>query len=72
MKLGFSHQLVFGILLFCQVSICPATETPDPNDPNRYLNAVRTFADNVLKYSRDIYGPTEGFHISNVIQKNIT
>ena len=28
-----------------------------PNDPNRYLNAVRTFADNVLKYGRDTYGP---------------
>jgi hypothetical protein len=24
-------------------------------DPNRYLNAVRTFADNVLKYGGDTY-----------------
>ena len=29
----------------------------EPSDPNRYLNAVRTFADNVLKYGRDTYGP---------------
>jgi pectate lyase len=26
-------------------------------DPNAYLNAVREFADNVLKYGRDTYGP---------------
>ncbi|MFC1652084.1 hypothetical protein ACFL3F_00040 [Planctomycetota bacterium] len=30
---------------------------PDPADPNRYLKAVREFADNVLKYGRDTYGP---------------
>jgi len=34
-----------------------AIEITDPNDPNRYLNAVRTFADNVLKYGMDTYGP---------------
>jgi pectate lyase len=34
-----------------------ATESPDSIDPNRYLNAVREFADNVLKYGRDTYGP---------------
>jgi len=28
----------------------------DPHDPNRYLNVVREFADNVLKYGRDIFG----------------
>ena len=58
MRVRFVHHTVFGILLVSQLSICLATESsPDPNDPNRYLNAVRTFADNVLKYGRDTYGP---------------
>jgi pectate lyase len=47
---------MFIILLFCWFSACLATESSDPNDPNRYLNAVRTFADNVLRYGRDTYG----------------
>jgi pectate lyase len=29
----------------------------DPNNSSTYLDAVRTFADNVLKYGRDTYGP---------------
>lgn len=49
--------LIFGMLLICQFSICLATETPDVNDSSEYLNAVREFADNVLKYGRDTYGP---------------
>jgi len=56
MTLRFLHQAMFGAILFCQFSISPATETPNPTDPNRYLTAVRTFADNVLKYGRDTYG----------------
>jgi pectate disaccharide-lyase len=52
----FRHHVVLAILLICQFSICLASERPDANDPNRYLNAVREFADNVLKYSRDTYG----------------
>jgi ankyrin repeat protein len=48
---------VFAILLVFHLPICFSAETPDPSDPNRYLNAVRTFADNVLKYGRDTYGP---------------
>jgi pectate lyase len=48
---------MFAIWLLSHLSICPAAEPPDPSDPNRYLNAVRTFADNVLKYGRDTYGP---------------
>jgi hypothetical protein len=63
---------IIFMTMVCFVLACPAAETPAPNDPNRYLNAVRAFADNVLKYGRDTYGPTEGLHISNVIQKNIT
>ena len=53
----FAHRLTFVILLICQSSICLATEIPDQNDSTKYLNAVRTFADNVLKYGRDTYGP---------------
>lgn len=52
-----AHRLVFAILVLSLLAICPAAETPDPSDPNRYLNAIRTFADNVLKYGRDTYGP---------------
>jgi pectate lyase len=37
----------------------PVTAKPAPNDPNRYLNAVREFADNVLMYGRDTYGPKQ-------------
>jgi pectate lyase len=29
----------------------------DPNESSEYLDAVREFADNVLKYGRDTYGP---------------
>jgi hypothetical protein len=47
------HRLIFAILLLCQSAICSTTEPSDPADPNRYLNAVRTFADNVLKYGQD-------------------
>ncbi|MHC4584409.1 MAG: hypothetical protein ACYS3N_07740, partial [Planctomycetota bacterium] len=52
----FAHWLTCVILLLCQLSICLGTETPDPNDTSKYLNAVRNFADNVLKYGRDTYG----------------
>ncbi len=43
--------------LLCQSTLNFAAEPSDPADPNRYLNAVRTFAGNVLKYGRDTYGP---------------
>ena len=52
----YAYRLMFVILLVCQFSICLATEIPDPNNSNKYLDAVRTFADNVLKYGRDTYG----------------
>jgi pectate lyase len=57
MRVRFAHQAVVGIVLICQFSACLASETPDPNDSTKYLNAVREFADNVLKYGRDTYGP---------------
>jgi hypothetical protein len=52
-----SASIFLNLLLICQVTVCLATETPDPNNPNRYLDAVREFADNVLKYGRETYGP---------------
>ena len=48
--------LIFGIVLIFQHSVCLATETPDPNESTKYLDAIRTFADNLLKYGRDTYG----------------
>jgi len=48
---------MFVILPICQLSVSLATETPDASDGSKYLNAVREFADNVLKYGRDTYGP---------------
>ncbi|HUU19983.1 MAG TPA: hypothetical protein VMW72_22715 [Sedimentisphaerales bacterium] len=57
MRERFANQAVLGIVLICQVSICLAVEAPDPNDSSKYLNAVCEFADNVLKYGRDTYGP---------------
>jgi len=57
MRVKFAYRLVLGISLTWQFSVCLATETPDTNDINKYPDAVRTFADNVLKYGRDTYGP---------------
>lgn len=57
MKGRFMHQAVLAILLICQFSVCLAVNNPDANDSSKYLDAVRKFADNVLKYGRDIYGP---------------
>ena len=51
------RRFIFGILLIWQFSICLATHTPEANNNSKYLDAVRTFADNVLKYGRDTYGP---------------
>jgi len=48
------NMLIIFIVTACFVLPSSAAEPPDPN---RYLNAVRTFADNVLKYGRDTYGP---------------
>jgi hypothetical protein len=54
--------LITFLLMFITVGCESAStnpkvkETQSP-DPNKYLNAVREFADNVLKYGRDTYGP---------------
>jgi len=50
MRVSFAHQAVLGIVLTCQFSVCLATEAPDPNQSTKYLDAVREFADNVLKW----------------------
>jgi len=50
-------RLISGFLLILQLPVCLATESSDPNQSSKYLDAVRQFADNVLKYGRDTYGP---------------
>jgi len=57
MQVRFVHQAVLGILLICQFSVCLGKDAADPNASSKYLDAVREFADNVLKYGRDTYGP---------------
>ena len=52
------RYLVRIVLVVSALASTPAlTDEATPSDPNRYLNAVREFADNVLKYGRDTYGP---------------
>jgi len=57
MKGRFINQAVLAIMFLCQLSTSLATEASDANDSSKYLDAVRKFADNVLKYGRDTYGP---------------
>ena len=57
MRRRFVLQAVLGIFLIPQFAVCLATENADPNQSSKYLDAVREFADNVLKYGRDTYGP---------------
>lgn len=51
-----TRHIVMVVLLL----ICPAVFPADnlyADENSKYLDAVRTFADNVLKYGRDTYGP---------------
>ena len=57
MRGRFTNRAVLVILLVCQISVCLGKETADQNNTSKYLDAVTTFADNVLKYGRDTYGP---------------
>lgn len=57
MRERFVRHGVLGILLICQFTVCFGTETAYPNQSSKYLEAVREFADNVLMYGRDTYGP---------------
>ena len=57
---NFSMMLFYYFVIFAAGSMCfiPSgwANTP-PADSSKYLDAVREFADNVLKYGRDTYGP---------------
>ena len=55
MKVTAAISGMMGILFIGSVDSSEAVAAPD--DPNRYLNVVREFADNVLEHGRDIYGP---------------
>ena len=57
MRGRFINSAVWAILLLCQFSICFGSENVDSNDSTKYLDVVREFADKVLKYGRDTYGP---------------
>jgi len=57
MRVRFAYRAVLVILLIPHYVACIGKESPSVADPNRYLNAVIEFADNVLKYGRDTYGP---------------
>jgi pectate lyase len=51
------NVLVIIVLTTCLIPPCTAAKTSEPNQTSKYLDAVRTFADNVLRYGRDTYGP---------------
>jgi len=55
MRSRLNISIIF--VLSCFALVCPAAQPPDPNRSTKYLDAVREFADNVLKYGRDTYGP---------------
>ncbi|UCE46588.1 MAG: hypothetical protein JSW47_13305, partial [Phycisphaerales bacterium] len=50
------HLTILGVSILCQFTNL-AAGTTDPNQSTKYLDAVRNFAHNVLKYGRDTYGP---------------
>jgi len=54
MRVRFARQATLGLFLIPQCAICFGEDAPDPTDPNRYVNAVREFADNVPKYGRQL------------------
>ena len=40
----------FLLIFFSANSFASETKSPDPNQSSKYLDAVREFADNVIKY----------------------
>jgi hypothetical protein len=54
-----SIHIVLGFVLTITISPCFSAERSFPKEgqESRYLQTVREFADNVLKYGRDTYGP---------------
>ena len=57
MKGMSSIHVVLGFILIITASPCFSAEPNAPKEDSKYLQAVREFADNVLKYGRDTYGP---------------
>jgi len=64
------HYILEVILLFIALAGFSASNSK-ANENIKYLDAVREFADNVLKYGRDTYGPkhtplfVDGLNIHN-------
>jgi hypothetical protein len=52
--IGNTVILAMTVVVVVSTSLCCAQ---DKASSSKYLNAVREFADNVLKYGRDTYGP---------------
>ncbi|MBN1505850.1 MAG: hypothetical protein JW955_03345, partial [Sedimentisphaerales bacterium] len=52
-----STHIVLQLILIATTSRCFSAEQRSSTVDSKYLNAVREFADNVLKYGRDTYGP---------------
>jgi len=50
------HHILEVVLLFIALAGFSASNSK-ANENSKYLDAVRKFADNVLKYGRDTYGP---------------
>ncbi|MHC4542371.1 MAG: hypothetical protein ACYS74_21730 [Planctomycetota bacterium] len=59
MRVESVYRAILGVLLILQLSTCLAAEAPDANDSSKYLDAVRTFADNVLQYGLGTYDVTD-------------
>jgi len=53
-QIGNTVILAMTVLVVVGTSLCWSQEKADSS---KYLNAVREFADNVLEYGRDTYGP---------------
>ena len=52
----FVHAVV-GSIPILAASPCLSAESSTAREASKYLQAVREFADNVLRYGRDTYGP---------------
>lgn len=52
-----SIHISLGLILILTINPCFTAEPNAPDKESKYLQAVREFADNVLKYGRDTYGP---------------
>jgi hypothetical protein len=40
MRGQFAHRLMLATLVLCQISVCLAANTPDPNDSTKHREAV--------------------------------